>query len=101
MKRNLPNDVIIIDKLFESISVTLAPSISGIISHSSFENNDLILQDLIEMFYLLNENAWRRYAFEVCRQVLIIWWKNDAFKPALECLFIYSHQNAMKLISKG
>ena len=33
------------------------------------ESMEQYLNDLIEMFYALNENAWRRFAFEVCRQV--------------------------------
>ena len=33
-------------------------------------------------------------------QILIIWWKNDRFKPILKDLFLYSNQNAMKLMQK-
>lgn len=101
LKRNLPTDLVIIDKIFESISVTLSSSISSSDPIAANENMEPIVNDLIEMFYMLNENSWRRFSFEVCRQMLIIWWKNDKFKHILENLFQYSHQNAMKLISKG
>lgn len=100
LKRNLASDVVIVDKLFESISVTLTGSIAAANPSQTNENMDGIVSELIELFYLLNENAWRRYAFEVCRQMLIIWWKTDKFKTVLDNLFIFSHQNAMKLISK-
>jgi hypothetical protein len=36
---------------------------------SGNESMEPYLNDLIGMFYALNENAWRRFAFEVCRQV--------------------------------
>jgi uncharacterized membrane protein YheB (UPF0754 family) len=49
------------------------------------------------MFYMLNENSWKRYAHEVCRQLIIIYWKNDKYKAILENLFLYSYQNTMKL----
>lgn len=100
IQRNLPTDLIIIDKLFESISVTLSSSISNSNPQAGNENIEPYLGDLIEMFYSLNENSWRRYAFETCRQILIIWWKNDQFKPILQNLFLYSNQNAMKLMQK-
>ena len=47
-----------------------------------------------------DENAWRRFAFEVCRQILIIWWRVDKYKPVLQNLFLFSNQNAMKLMQK-
>lgn len=100
IQRNLPTDVVIIDKLFESISVTLSSSISNSNPQVGNESMEPYLNDLIGMFYVLNENAWRRYAFETCRQILIIWWRSDNFKPTLQQLFIYSNQNAMKLMQK-
>ncbi len=44
------------------------------------------LNDLIGMFYALNENAWRRFAFEVCRQVN----KIDCYKKnrIKNCIFL-------------
>jgi len=90
----------IIDKLFESISVTLSSSISSSQPQTANESMEQYLNDLIEMFYALNENAWRRFAFEVCRQILIIWWKADKYKPVLQNLFLFSNQNAMKLMQK-
>lgn len=33
-------------------------------------------------------------------KILIIWWKNDNYKPVLHKLFVFSNQNAMKLIQK-
>lgn len=101
ISRNLPSDLIIIDKLFESISVTLSSNISSSSPQPENEATEIILNELIQMFYILNENSWRRFAYEVCRQVLIIWWKNDKYKPNLENLFLYSYQNAMKLMSRG
>ena len=72
INRNLPNDLVIVNKIFESISVVLSSSISS--SNSSFFNNnetiDLIINDLVQMFFALNENAWGRYVYEVCRQVI-------------------------------
>jgi hypothetical protein len=56
-------------KLFESISVTLASSLANNSPSSGNESMEPYLNDLIGMFYALNENAWRRFAFEVCRQV--------------------------------
>lgn len=100
IRRNLPTDLIIIDKLFESISVTLSSSIPNNNPQVGNESMEPYLNDLIEMFYALNENSWRRFAFETCRQILIIWWKNDKFKPVLQNLFIFSNQNAMKLMQK-
>ena len=58
-------------KLFESISVTLSSSISSSQPQTANESMEQYLNDLIEMFYALNENAWRRFAFEVCRQVSV------------------------------
>lgn len=101
ISRNLPNDLPVIDKLFESISVTLSSSISSSNPQPENEQSEIILNELIQMFYILNENSWRKYAYEVCRQILIIWWKNDKYKPNLANLFLYSYQNAMKLMSRG
>jgi hypothetical protein len=73
INRNLPNDLVIIDKIFESISVVLSSSISSSSAAASFFNNnetlDLVVNDLMQIFFTLNENAWRRFAYEVCRQV--------------------------------
>ena len=33
--------------------------------------------------------------------MLVIWGKHEKYKVVLENLFVYSHQNAMKLISRG
>ena len=38
---------------------------------SGNESMEPYLNDLIGMFYALNENAWRRFAFEVCRELLV------------------------------
>ena len=76
INRNLPNDLIIIDKIFESISVVLASSISSTSGASFFHNNetvDMVVNDLVQIFFTLNENAWRRFAYEVCRQVASGW----------------------------
>lgn len=67
--RNLPTDLSVIDKLFESISVTLSSSISNSDPQAGNESIEPYLNDLIGMFYALNENSWRRYSFEACRQV--------------------------------
>lgn len=67
--RNLPTDLSVIDKLFESISVTLSSSISNSDPQAGNESIEPYLNDLIGMFYALNENSWRRYSFETCRQV--------------------------------
>ena len=85
--RNLPTDLTVIDKLFESISVTLSSSISNTDPQDGNESIEPYLNDLIGMFYALNENSWRRYAFETCRQVnshfsqvyLPYFWKNKPF----------------------
>jgi hypothetical protein len=72
INRNLPNDLVIIDKIFESISVVLSSSISSSSGASFFNNNetlDAVVNDLMQIFFTLNENAWRRFAYEVCRQV--------------------------------
>ena len=61
---------------------------------------ECLLNELVEMFYMLNENSWKRYAYEVCRQLIIIYWKNDKYKMMLENLFIYSYQNTMKLTQR-
>ncbi|CAF0805984.1 unnamed protein product [Brachionus calyciflorus] len=100
ISRNLPNDLIVIDKLFESISVTLSSNLASNTPQPENEITEAILNELIQMFYILNENSWRRFAYEVCRQILIIWWKNDKYKSNLENLFHFSFQNAMKLMSK-
>lgn len=100
IQRNLTSDLTIIDKLFESISVTLASSIPNNNPQEGNQSIEPYLNDLIEMFYALNENSWRKYAFETCRQILIIWWRNDKYKPVLHNLFVFSNQNAMKLIQK-
>jgi hypothetical protein len=99
INRNSPNDLIIIDKIFESISVTLAPSISSPESPNIIESH---LGDIIEMFYNLNDNGWRRYTYDVCRQLISIWWRssNDKYKPILTELFMLCYQNAIKLIQK-
>jgi hypothetical protein len=72
INRNLPNDLVIIDKIFESISVVLSSSISSTSGASFFHNNetvDQVVNDLVQIFFTLNENAWRKFAYEVCRQV--------------------------------
>lgn len=69
--RNSPSDTIIIDKLFESISMVLASNITSTSPNSENINTEIILNSLIEMFYCLNEESWRRFAYEVCRQVNI------------------------------
>ena len=56
-------------KLFESISVTLSPSLSNVNPQLGNESIEPYLVDIIQMFYSLNENFWRRYSYEVCRQV--------------------------------
>lgn len=99
--RNLATDLVIIDKLFESISVTLSSNIACTNPQPENEISEAILNELIQMFYILNENSWRKYAYEVCRQILIIWWKNDKYKNNLANLFLFSYQNAMKLMTKG
>ena len=55
--------------MFESVSVSLASSMSGSNPQLVSEDLEAMIGHLIDMFNLLNENAWRRYAFEVCRQV--------------------------------
>jgi len=69
IQRNLSTDIMIIDKLFESISVTLSSSIPNNNPQLGNENMEPYLNEMIGMFYALNENAWRRYSFETCRQV--------------------------------
>lgn len=73
INRNLANDLVIIDKIFESVSVVLSASItSSPSSDNFFANNqtvELILNELISIFFTLPENSWRRFAYEVCRQV--------------------------------
>lgn len=80
--------------------MTLSSSMSKVTPQAGNEPMEQYLNDLIEMFYALNENAWRRFAFEVCRQILIIWWRVDKYKPVLQNLFLFSNQNAMKLMQK-
>lgn len=74
--RNSPSDGVIIDKLFESISVILASNLTSSVNEAAAagagENStttECVLNNLIELLYCLNENSWRRYAYEVCRQV--------------------------------
>ena len=55
--------------MFESVSVSLASSMSSSNPQLVSEDLEAMIGHLIDMFNLLNENAWRRYAFEVCRQV--------------------------------
>lgn len=65
-------DALIIDKLFESISVILASNIASTNANDLTRESptaDCILNSLVEMFYCLNESSWRRFAYEVCRQV--------------------------------
>ncbi|RNA37481.1 importin-13 isoform X1 [Brachionus plicatilis] len=100
ISRNLSTDLIIIDKLFESISVTLSSNIACSNPQPENEITEAILNELIQMFYILNENSWRKFAYEVCRQILIIWWKNDKYKNNLSNLFLFSYQNAMKLMTR-
>ncbi len=47
--------------MFESISLMLS---SG--NGDSFEE---YIHQVIELIYAYNENTWRRYTYEVCRQV--------------------------------
>jgi hypothetical protein len=47
--------------VFESISLMLS---SG--NGDSFEE---YIHQVIELIYAYNENTWRRYTYEVCRQV--------------------------------
>lgn len=101
ISRNLSTDLIIIDKLFESISVTLSSNIASSNPQPENEITESILNELVQMFYILNENSWRKFAYEVCRQILIIWWKNDKYKNNLTNLFLFSYQNAMKLMTRG
>lgn len=70
--RNLPTDCVIIDKLFESVSVILTSNISTSTNSIAAEVNeiDVIFNNLVEMLYCLNEESWRRYAYEVSRQVI-------------------------------
>jgi hypothetical protein len=72
LNRNLPSDNVIIDKIFESISVVLSSSISSVDQAAFFNQNETveyILNELVQVFFSLNENSWRRFAYEVCRQV--------------------------------
>lgn len=70
--RNVPTDDVIVDKLFESISVILASNLTSSFNDLLVENAtaECVLNNLTEMFYCLNENSWRRFAYEVCRQVI-------------------------------
>jgi hypothetical protein len=58
------------------------------------------INDIIELIFSLNESSWRKYAYEVCRLLLVIYWKNDSYKQILEQLFLCCNQNAMRLLSK-
>jgi hypothetical protein len=104
LKRNSPADLIVIDKMFESISVNLAACISSesesVLDDQNFRGMEFLLSDLVEMFYMLNENAWKRYAYEVCRQLIVLFYKQDKYKLVLEQLFIYSYENTIKLTQR-
>lgn len=82
--RNAPTDSVIIDKLFESIAVILTSNLTTAASSDSASavetaTAECVLNNLVEMFYCLNENVWRRFAYEVCRQVDHL----DPFKESL------------------
>ena len=47
--------------MFESITVVLASS-----GGDGFEE---YINDIVELMYALDENCWRRYSYELCRQV--------------------------------
>jgi hypothetical protein len=71
--RNLESDLAIIDKLFESISVILSSNMSTNVNTSGNNSEsadfNLILNGLLELLYSVNDEAWRRYTYEVTRQV--------------------------------
>ena len=48
--------------MFESVSVSLASSMSSSNPQLVSEDLEAMIGHLIDLFNLLNENAWRRYA---------------------------------------
>jgi hypothetical protein len=50
-----------LQKIFEGISLVLA--------NSNGDGLEIYLNQIIEFIYTLAENSWRRYVYEVCRQV--------------------------------